>query len=313
MRLASVFAILLVGGCQTVVDFNTPRESGEQCDDGVDNDDNGAVDCVDGGCLGADNCLGCGDGTMGLYEECDDGNLDPNDGCNEACRLETCGDGAPNPGEECDDGNEDNTDGCVTGCKLATCGDGFERAGTEACDDGNTALNDGCNAACVVERCGDGVPQSGPPVLGVRFLWLATSCGVARQIEFKLDGNVVGTVPTAASCTCNPGVFDSFGTETSPPINGLHTISVDYSGADQFLAWVVVQFENQTATPTEFVLYEGTPGAAAARATSMCAGGFDENIPATTVSRPVPIFEECDDGNTNNNDSCNNSCRTFNP
>jgi cysteine-rich repeat protein len=304
---------MMLAGCQAVVNFEMPRETGEQCDDGIDNDGNGAVDCVDGGCLGAANCLGCGDGTQGLYEECDDGNLVPNDGCNEGCKIEICGDGVQNPGEQCDDGNDDQTDGCLTGCLLATCGDSFIRAGVEACDDGNTALDDGCDASCVVERCGDGVTQTGPQVFGVRFLWLATSCGIPREIEFRLDGDIVATVPTSAACTCDPGFFESFGTETSPPVNGLHSVTVDYSGADQFLAWAVVQFDDEGPTPTEIVIYEGTPGAAAARATSMCAGGFDENIPATTVSRPVPIFEECDDGNTNPNDGCDNSCRMFNP
>lgn len=312
MRLAAVVAILFAGGCQTVVDFNTPRESGEQCDDGLDNDDNGAVDCVDGGCLGAANCLGCGDGTKGIYEECDDGNLDPNDGCNEGCQIETCGDGATNPGEECDDGNEDNTDGCVTGCKLATCGDGFERAGMEACDDGSTALNDGCTATCAIERCGDGVPQSGPQVVGVEFLWLASSCTSPREITFKLDGNNVISLPTDATCTCDPGRFEMFGTETAPIVNGVHAIGVDYSGPDNFLAWAVVRFISPTIT-TEIVIYEGTPGAAAARATSMCAGGFDENVAEQTATRPVPVIEECDDGNTNPTDGCDNSCRMFNP
>ncbi len=311
MRCAAVFAILLAG-CQTVVEFETPRERGEQCADGIDNDDNGAVDCVDGGCLGEPNCLGCGDGTMGLYEECDDGNLDPNDGCNEACRIEICGDGVTNPGEACDDGNEDNTDGCVTGCQLAACGDGFQRVGVEACDDGGTALNDGCNASCVVERCGDGVPQSGPQVFGVEFLWLASSCTTPREIQFSVNGESVNAMPTDATCSCNPGSFQQFGTEIPPLANGLADITVDYSGADQYLAWAVVRFLDQVSA-TEIVIYEGTPGAAAARATSMCTGGFNENVPAITVSRPVPVFEECDDGNTNPNDGCDNTCREFNP
>jgi len=312
VRVAAVLVLFAAAGCQTVVDFTMPRESGLQCGDNIDNDDNGATDCADGGCIGATGCLGCGDGNMGLYEECDDGNLDPDDGCNESCHIEVCGDGRTNPGEQCDDGNDDNTDGCVAGCKLATCADGFILAGVEPCDDGNTALNDGCTATCTIERCGDGIPQSGPDVFGVSFLWLATSCTTQSNISFDIDGQNVLMRPDDLDCTCAPGVFHQDGTEIQTPLNGLHTITVDYSGADHFLAWAVVRFENQVSA-TEFVIYEGTPGAAAARDTSMCNGGFEENVAPQTISVPVPIFEECDDGNTNNNDGCTNSCRAFNP
>ena len=30
----------------------------------------------------------CGDGLLSSTEECDDGNVDPGDGCNEACNIE---------------------------------------------------------------------------------------------------------------------------------------------------------------------------------------------------------------------------------
>ncbi len=51
-------------------------------------------------------------------EECDDGNLIDNDGCNSQCKLEVCGDGILHAGEECDDGNTDNGDGCSDACVL---------------------------------------------------------------------------------------------------------------------------------------------------------------------------------------------------
>jgi len=63
----------------------------------------------------------------GAWEECDDGNSEPDDGCSEVCTIEAgwacwytgeachrvvCGDGYTDWPEECDDGNSDRTDGC---------------------------------------------------------------------------------------------------------------------------------------------------------------------------------------------------------
>ena len=46
-------------------------------------------------------------------EQCDDGNLNDDDGCSNACTLASCGDGIVEHGEQCDDGNTINTDACV--------------------------------------------------------------------------------------------------------------------------------------------------------------------------------------------------------
>ena len=72
-------------GCKTpprcgdsVVDF----QSGEQCDDGVNDDSYG-------GC--SSSCLlgpRCGDGDVNGPEQCDDGNRRNGDGCDVSCRFE---------------------------------------------------------------------------------------------------------------------------------------------------------------------------------------------------------------------------------
>ena len=61
----------------------------------------------------------CGDGEVvpGI-EECDDGGLEPGDGCSAQCRDEGCGDGIVDPDEECDDRNDIDTDRCSNLCTV---------------------------------------------------------------------------------------------------------------------------------------------------------------------------------------------------
>ncbi|MEE2786116.1 MAG: DUF4215 domain-containing protein [Myxococcota bacterium] len=103
----------------------------------------------------------CGDGTINLDEECDDGNANGNDGCSAACLVEPgCGNGIVDSGEACDDGNDVTTDGCIE-CQLARCGDGFVQADVEACDDENADDGDACTNGCELARCGDGIVHVG--------------------------------------------------------------------------------------------------------------------------------------------------------
>jgi cysteine-rich repeat protein len=92
----------------------------------------------------------CGDNilTVAIGEQCDDGNILNNDGCDQNCKLE-CGNGIINPNEQCDDGNTIINDGCDQNCKLE-CGNGIINP-NEQCDDGNTINNDGCSDSCNLE------------------------------------------------------------------------------------------------------------------------------------------------------------------
>jgi cysteine-rich repeat protein len=62
----------------------------------------------------------CGDGSLNLNEECDDGNILTSDGCSNACTIERCGDRTlqGGRGEQCDDGNTSDGDGCSAVCSL---------------------------------------------------------------------------------------------------------------------------------------------------------------------------------------------------
>jgi cysteine-rich repeat protein len=72
------------------------------------------------GCSGEgnDGAMVCGDGVVDAGEECDDGNTNPDDGCDASCLLE-CGNGVLNGMEVCDDGNDIDTDECSNSCLLA--------------------------------------------------------------------------------------------------------------------------------------------------------------------------------------------------
>ena len=86
-----------------------------------------------------------------------------------------CGNGSVEVGEQCDDGNDTNTDECTNGCEVGVCGDGVTRTdlalgdeGFEACDDGNDSDLDGCTTQCVAATCGDGIVRQDLPE-GVRI------------------------------------------------------------------------------------------------------------------------------------------------
>jgi cysteine-rich repeat protein len=67
----------------------------------------------------------CGNSVVERWEQCDDGNAVPFDGCYQCFKEPNCGNGA---------------------CE-AICGDG-KRFNSEECDDGNSQSGDGCSSAC---------------------------------------------------------------------------------------------------------------------------------------------------------------------
>lgn len=101
--------------------------STEVCDNGVDDDCDGDVDCADADCSGDPACVGCS-----VDADCDDGAF-----CNgaETCSGGSCQSGSdPCPGQGCDEGADQcvscggnkapcssNSDCCSGNCKSGTC------------------------------------------------------------------------------------------------------------------------------------------------------------------------------------------------
>ena len=73
-------------GCTYGPTTNPPEASEASCDDELDNDCDGAADAEDADCTGF-----CGDGITQpeLGEQCDDGNTNPFDGCDQCITVDT--------------------------------------------------------------------------------------------------------------------------------------------------------------------------------------------------------------------------------
>ncbi|HXC52474.1 MAG TPA: DUF4215 domain-containing protein [Candidatus Limnocylindrales bacterium] len=105
--------------------------------------------------------LRCGNGTVEIGEQCDDGNAIDGDGCNSDCMPASCGNEVVEEGEECDGLELIDNHTCSANCGLSRCGDGERDVWTEACDDGNGEESDDCPGSCQPVSCGDGYVNAG--------------------------------------------------------------------------------------------------------------------------------------------------------
>jgi cysteine-rich repeat protein len=167
----------------------------------------------------------CGNSVWEIMEECDDGNRNNTDGCDENCRIK--------PGWSCLPGpvysNWASSHAQNTTCHLIQCGDGVLE-GIEQCDDGNRDDLDGCDRNCQMER---GFSCAGE--LGGQSL-CHTVCGDGRLAgnETCDDGNLHALDGCSAFCDVEPGYKCD---NTYPPSNCLplcgdgirNTESVDVS------------------------------------------------------------------------------------
>jgi cysteine-rich repeat protein len=194
-------------------------------------------------------------------------------------------------------------------CHVPTCGDGYRnQAAGEGCDPGGTTDSNACNMAlaagvhrCQAPTCGDGyvntattLPEqcdSGTP--GADTAECVMTAG-AHQCQISSCGD--GYVNAAAGEVCDPGGNKALWTTCSQDCKSNLTCG------------------NGVVDPGEDCDTGGTTDTAACNM-ALTAGAARCHVPKCgdgyvngTLVGGKPL-EECEDGNTNNNDACTNQCK----
>lgn len=167
-------------------------------------------------------------------------------------------------------------------CITNDCGDGIVQA-TEACDDGNIEDGDGCAANCLSrEVCGDGILN---PAAG----------------ELCDDGNTVGGDGCAADCKsieiCGNGIRD-----VNEACDDGNTVPGDGCSGNCKSTEVC---GNGIVDINEKCDDGGAPGGC----NDDCQGGTGCGDGAIDRDGNGNALEECDDGNSDNQDDCTNQCK----
>ncbi|MBZ0236736.1 MAG: DUF4215 domain-containing protein [Deltaproteobacteria bacterium] len=308
-------------GCTTNACGNMIVDSGEECDDGnqLENDD----------CLADCTLATCGDGRVNTEgenpEECDDNAANTAD-CDSDCTLPVCGDNLHNAaaGEACDDGDEDSNDGCKDDCtSTEACGNRIiddhlpnnptnspatclnaTATGTncaEVCDDGNNLAGDGCSPNCLSEEdCQNGILDVG---------------------EVCDDGDDDNNDTCRNDCTggagCGNGqVEGGLGEQCDNGMEGQNTVACDSDcsvpvcgdgllNMSEVSAGVPLE-ECDPGTPTMPSIGQPSPSCNANCTVPSCGDGIvnDEFTPPGST-----LTENCDDGGNVNGDGCDSLCR----
>lgn len=280
---SAVLAVVLAGSCFYDTKTTLCGTSGLRCPPGwVCSLEQDA--CIESGT--------CGDGIVTGDEACDDGNRIDGDRCSADCSSdESCGNGVLDiiAGETCDDGNVLSGDNCSPDCQLEACSNRVVDV-NEECDSGGVDTK-GCNFNCTFVRCGDKYVNSaagekcddglGPsatcnsPLIcteskcgdGIYNIMAGEECDTGGDSQACNGGNV-SNGPAASFCKI-PVCGDRYTNKKFKPSLAGPAEECDEGGMDT----VSCDFD----------------------CTIRLCGDFYNNIVAG---------EECDDGNTSNNDSC---------
>src|SRR5688572_9461346 len=240
-------------------------DEGEECDDGNLNPQDGCLP----------NCTKavCGDSIVQLSpanaaEECDDGNKVGNDSCSNTCKGAVCGHGVKETGEGCDAPDDD---ACTDECVLASCGDKVVQDG-EDCDDGNKNDNDGCTSKCLDATCGDGMVQG------------TEECDLGSA---NSNGGVC--LKSCKNATCGDE-FVLLGVE-----------ACDSDDEDKCTPECALPTCGDGELQGDEVCDDGNKSE-----TDGCSNNCLPTLCGDGVRQPP---EDCDDGNGNNNDDCLTTCK----
>jgi cysteine-rich repeat protein len=248
----------------------------------------------------------CGDGIVNGTEECDDANTTATDACNNTCLIvDGCGDGNLDAGEVCDDDNIVSGDGCSSTCQLdITCAAGelpfiVSNTGAQSIPDNDV---NGVNSPVTIPATG-AVTKLAVFVNSITHtndadidMFLVSPNGVRRELStdngstgdhFRAtrfdDAAVLGITAGSAPFT---GRFRGEQSLSISPTN-------DFRGLNAAGVWnlnVADDLATNTGTLDTWTLLVCVNPAA------YCGDGITNGT------------DECDDGNTVNNDACSNTC-----
>ncbi|MBK6517908.1 MAG: DUF4215 domain-containing protein [Polyangiaceae bacterium] len=327
-------------GCnsQCLIELTFPCTTSPTCESEFCDSNNTCACDDDGDCLASQTCdlasnpnqcisPGCGNGVLEAGEGCDDSNTTSGDGCNSVCLIEltfpcitstACASEFCDPAGNlcaCDDFSDcPGTELCNTlpapnVCVLPGCGNGVFEPATEACEDGNTTPGDGCNGVCLKE-IGQPCALSGEcasafcdPADGTCACDTDADCAAGEQCNTALDPNEC--VPTG----CGNGILaasegcDDGNTTSGDGCNSQCLIELTFpcAGVSEDCASAFCDPANNTcacdndADCPNGELCDEAP-APNDCVVSICGDGL------------ITGAEECDDGDTDAGDGCDDTC-----
>ncbi|QSQ13154.1 DUF4215 domain-containing protein [Myxococcus landrumensis] len=311
-------------------------QPGEQCDDGntVSGDGCSATGTIEAGYLchvpGRACSLSslCGNDVVNAGEACDDGDtVAGNNGCSATCDLSLCGNGAfnnrewPNFDQEiCDDGNRAEGDGCNRMCEVEP---GFACAGAPSrcvragvvvfntgVDQNNRRLESGLDphwfytsnnqGAATGTRAAQDWPQE---IQTARFMAAPLGAPTCVYQRFIIPSTTKVSQFRLRLATFNDNEFDH------ATVNGANftPITVSEPGGMPWQKSIIREFGSTAGWRTGLNSIElcNENGASEPNAFRyIFVDAYDDRCGDGAVSPR----EECDDGNTANNDGCSASC-----
>ncbi len=251
--------------------------------------------CVDGHCRGALPL--CGNGTIESGEVCDDGNGEDNDGCTVGCAFglgHACAAGAECDSKLCDGGSCQPCGGasqCGSGLRCSegrcllegnACGNGVVEPG-EACDDMNRDDQDGCtmscrfgfNVACThPSQCQSNVCTNGvcAPCADNSACPSGLRCALGQCLtdaQMSLLPNVCGNGLPEAGEACDDN--NALGNDGCTPL-----CTVGNEGFTDVAATIIVELPFTPAHPTEDTVHgsgDDLPDTGPALVVGLAAGG----------------------------------------
>lgn len=239
-----------------------------------------------------------------------------------------CGNGIYQPGEECDDGNITSGDGCSSNCKNEFyCGNGVvDSASGEECDDGNLTSGDGCSSSCKIELCAGDCNANA--VVGIDDL--------LKVLDIALHGYPTSLCKSADLDNNNTVSITEMITMVNASQSGKCAIpktacawpqsnvgdcncngTVEMGEAMQIYNYKKTGFNPNTINPGTGRAYCGAIDSNSNNLVDdneqdivfqNAVNGCPTHLPVCGDGNKEPC-EECDDGNTNNQDGCSSACK----